>query len=41
MEIHLLNSYFTKPILKERRAREEEELEYAKEMADEEDDSFP
>lgn len=25
----------------ERRAREEEELEYAKEMADEEDDSFP
>lgn len=27
--------------LKERRAREEEELEYAKEMADEDDDSFP
>jgi 26S proteasome regulatory subunit N3 len=27
--------------VEERRAREEEELEYAKEMADEEDDSFP
>jgi hypothetical protein len=28
-------------LTKERRAREEEELEYAKEMADEEDDGFP
>ena len=36
--MNLKNIYIK--FLKERRAREEEELEYAKEMADEEDDGF-